>query len=83
MRITIENPFTKIKNHSHYTQKQINDLIRKANNQYLYDYLIDKLYFLQANKHNTKKSHEYSFLSARVLREREVKESSLDRFFDK
>ena len=51
--------------------------------QYLYDFLIDRLYLLPPKgKHNTKKSHEYSFLSARTLKEREIKEISLEKFYN-
>lgn len=43
--------------------------------RYVYDFLIDKLYLLEQGKRNTKLSHEYSYLSARVMKEREYVES--------
>lgn len=45
-------------------------------------FLIDRLYLLTQGKHNTKKSYEYSFLSARTLKEREIKEISLEKFYN-
>ena len=86
MRITTRNPFNNIKNHKNYTDNEIEALVRRGEKEklYCYDYLIDKLYLLpDDNKRNTKKSYEYSFLSARVLKEREIKEISLDKFRDK
>ena len=61
--------------------QQIEKMIQEAENgrQYLYDFLIDKLYLLTQGKRNTKKSYEYSFLSARVLKEREIQEISLEK----
>ena len=43
--------------------------------RYVYDFLIDKLYLLEQGKRNTKLSHSYSYLSARVMKEREYVES--------
>ena len=86
MRITTRNPFSNIKNHKYYTDDEIETLVKRGENEklYCYDFLIDKLYLLpDDNKRNTKKSYEYSYLSARVLKEREVKEISLEKFFDK
>ena len=81
MRITTRNPYQHTKNHTNYTVQQIEKMIQEAENgrQYLYDFLIDKLYLLTQGKRNTKKSYEYSFLSARVLREREIQEISLEK----
>jgi hypothetical protein len=81
MRITTRNPYQHTKNHTNYTVQQIEKMIQEAENgrQYLYDFLIDKLYLLTQGKRNTKKSYEYSFLSARVLKEREIQEISLEK----
>lgn len=43
--------------------------------KYVYDFLIDRLYLLEQGKRNTKLSHTYSYLSARVIKEREFVES--------
>jgi hypothetical protein len=85
MRLTTRNPYQHTKNYVNYTQQQIDEMIKEAEQgkRYLYDFLIDKLYLLTQGKRNTKKSHEYSFLSARVLKEREIKEISLEKFRDK
>ena len=86
MRITTRNPFNNVKNHKYYTNEEIEAMVKRGEKEkfYCYDYLIDKLYLLpENNKRNTKKSYEYSYLSARVLKEREIKEISLDKFFDK
>ena len=82
MRITTRNPYQHTKNHANYTAQQIEEMIAEAEKgkQYLYDFLVDKLYLLTQGKRNTKKSYEYSFLSARVLKEKEIQEISLDKF---
>lgn len=85
MRITTRNPFGKVKNHKYYTDEEIEALVKRGEKEklYCYDFLIDKLYLLpDDNKRNTKKSYEYSYLSARVLKEREIKEISIDKFYD-
>ena len=85
MRITTRNPFNKVKNHKYYTNEEIEALIKRGEKEklYCYDYLIDKLYLLpDGNKRNTKRSYEYSYLSARVLKEREIKEISIDKFYN-
>ena len=84
MRITIRNPFQHTKNYSNYTQKEIEEMVAEAEKGklYIYDFLIDRLYLLTQGKHNTKKSYEYSFLSARTLKEREIKEISLEKFYN-
>lgn len=81
MRITTRNPYQHTKNHTNYTVQQIEKMIAEAENgkQYLYDFLIDRLYLLTQGKRNTKKSYEYSFLSVRVLKEKEIKEISLEK----
>ena len=50
------NPYQRIKTHTNYTDKEILDMITKADkrhNRYLYDYLIDRLYFYLPVKRNT------------------------------
>ena len=85
MRLTWRNPYQHTKNHTNYTQQEIEEMITEAERgrQYFYDFLIDKLYLLTQGKRNTKKTYEYSFLSARVLKEKEIQEISLDKFRDK
>ena len=85
MRLTWRNPYQHTKNHTNYTQQEIKDMVAEAERgkQYFYDFLIDKLYLLTQGKRNTKKSYEYSFLSARVLKEKEIQEISIDKFRDK
>ena len=85
MRITTRNPYQHTKNHINYTVKEIEEMVQEAENgrQYLYDFLIDKLYLLTQGKRNTKKTYEYSYLSARVLKEKEIQEISLEKFRDR
>lgn len=77
MRITTKHPFQHTKNHSNYTDEQILSMITQASTmkRYVYDFLIDRLYLLEQGKRNTKLSHTYSYLSARVIKEREFVES--------
>lgn len=77
MRITTRHPFQKTKNHINYTDKEILDMVTQASKmkQYVYDFLIDRLYLLEEGKRNTKLSHEYSYFGARVMKEREFVES--------
>ena len=81
MRLTWRNPYQHIKNHSNYTQEEIEEMVMEAERgrQYFYDFLIDKLYLLTQGKRNTKKSHEYSYFGARVLMEKEILEKSLEK----
>ena len=73
----IYNPFQKVGNYSNYTENEINTMIEKAGkSQFLYDYLIDKLYFY-GSKYNTK-TQDYNILPARKLWERETKEKELN-----
>ena len=75
----IYNPFQSVKNYSNYTENEINELIKQAgNSKFLYDYLIDKLYFYSPNKYNTKNADQYNILPARKLWERETKEKELN-----
>ena len=84
MRITIRNPFAKVKNHKYYTDDEIEAMVKRGEKEklYCYDFLVDKLYLLEDGKRNTKMTYEYSYLSARVLKEREIKEISLDKFYN-
>ena len=77
MRITTKHPFQHTKNHANYTQQQIESMVTQASSMkgYVYDFLIDRLYLLEKGKRNTKLSHEYSYLSARVMKERQFAES--------
>lgn len=84
MRITTRNPFNNVKNHKHYTNDEIEAMVKQGEKekQYCYDFLIDKLYLLTQGKRNTKKTRKYSYLSARILKEREIKEISLEKFYN-
>lgn len=77
MRITTTHPFQYTKNHIYYTDEQILNMVTQASKmkKYVYDFLIDRLYLLEQGKRNTKLSHTYSYLSARVIKEREFVES--------
>lgn len=77
MRITTRHPFQKTKNHVNYTDKEIEDMVNQASSmkQFVYDFLIDRLYLLEEGKRNTKLSHEYSYFGARVMKERQFVES--------
>ena len=77
MRITTKHPFQHTKNHSNYTQQQILDMVMQASKmkEYVYDFLIDRLYLLEQGKRNTKLSHEYSYFGARTMKERQFVES--------
>lgn len=77
LRITTKHPFQHTKNHSNYTDEQILNMVTQARKmkRYVYDFLIDRLYLLEQGKRNTKLSHSYSYLSARVMKEREYVES--------
>ena len=81
MRLTLRNPYQHTKNHTNYTQEEIEEMVTEAERgrQYFYDFLIDKLYLLENGKRNTKKTYEYSYLSARVLKEKEILETSLEK----
>ena len=85
MRLTWRNPYQHTKNHTNYTQEEIEEMVMEAERgrQYFYDFLIDRLYLLTQGKRNTKKTFEYSYLSARVLKEKEIQEINLDKFRDK
>lgn len=73
------NPFQGVKNYKEYNENEINDLIQKANkSKFLYDYLIDRLYFYDNNnKRNTKKD-DYNILTARTIYKRENNEKELN-----
>ncbi len=74
----VYNPFQDIKNYKEYTENEINDLIEQANNsKFLYDYLIDRLYFYDNNKRNTKQD-DYNILTARTLHKREHNEKEIN-----
>lgn len=73
----VYNPFQKVGNYSNYTENEINELIKQAgNSKFLYDYLIDRLYFY-SNKYNTK-TQDYNILPARTIYYREHKEKELN-----
>lgn len=55
--------------------------INSCANQYEYDNLIDKLFLVNSKTYNNKNSHEYSYLTARVLFEKSKKELSTDTSF--
>ena len=72
------NPFQDIKNYKEYTENEINDLIKQANkSKFLYDYLIDRLYFYNNNKRNTKQD-DYNILTARTMYKREHNEKEIN-----
>ena len=74
----VYNPFQDVKNYKEYTENEINDLIKQTNNsKFLYDYLIDRLYFYDNNKRNTKKD-DYNILSARTMYQREHNEKEIN-----
>lgn len=77
MRITTRHPFQHTKNHINYTDKEIENMVTQASTMkpYVYDFLIDRLYLLEEGKRNTKLSHEYSYFSARVMKERQFVET--------
>ena len=77
MRITTRHPFQHTKNHVNYTQQQIENMVNQASTmkQYVYDFLIDRLYLLEEGKRNTKNTREYSYFGARVMKERQFVES--------
>ena len=77
------NPYQRIKRHDDYTQDQIEEMIKvadKRKNPYLYDYLIDRLYFYCPGKRNTKTSSEYSILTARQERDRQNREKPITEY---
>jgi hypothetical protein len=39
----------KIKNYKNYTEQEIIELLNQAQNSYQYDYVIDRLFFLEQN----------------------------------
>ena len=70
------NRFQKVKNHTNYTNEEILELLNKAMYGYEYDYLIDRLYLYSTdNTRNTCNKFEYSFLTARQMRDRQKIES--------
>ncbi len=70
------NRFQKLKNHTNYTDEEILELLNKVKCRYEYDYLIDKLYLYSTDgTRNTCNKSEYSFLTARQMRERQKIES--------
>lgn len=70
------NRFQTVKNHKNYTDEEILKLLSKAKCRYEYDYLIDRLYLYNTdNTRNTCNKFEYSFLTARQMRERQKIES--------
>lgn len=70
------NQFQKVKNHTNYTNEEILELLNKAKYRYEYDYLIDRLYLYNTdNTRNTCNKFEYSFLTARQMRDRQKIES--------
>ena len=72
------NPFQGVKNYSEYSENEINDLIKQANkSKFLYDYLIDRLYFYNNNKRNTKQD-DYNILTARTMYKREHNEKEIN-----
>ena len=74
------NPYQDIKEASHYTEEEIVHLVQKERNPFLYDYLIDRLYFYRPDKRNTKNAYTYSFLTARQEEDRRRREISIDEF---
>lgn len=76
----IYNPYQDIKPANHYTEEEIISLIESEKNPYLYDYLIDRLYFYRPDKRNTKNAYTYSFLMARQEEDRRRREISIEEF---
>ena len=74
------NPYQRIKNYKEYTETEIISMLEAEKNPYLYDYLVDKLYFYNSNKYNTKKQ-EYNILPARTIYYREQKETKFNNNF--
>lgn len=76
------NKYQKVKSAENYTEEEILDMCKEAKKyKYNYDYLIDKLYLCNG-KRNTCNSYEYSFLTARQLRDREYRENFKNLNFD-
>ncbi|SHJ05809.1 hypothetical protein SAMN02745671_02549 [Anaerovibrio lipolyticus DSM 3074] len=73
----IFNPYQQVKNYQEYTETEIIDMLEREKNPFLYDYLIDRLYFYNVKKRNTKKE-EYNILSARTMYKREHNEKELN-----
>nr|DAW77769.1 MAG TPA: hypothetical protein [Caudoviricetes sp.] len=84
MKKFMRNPYQKIKTADCYTKEELERLIKDAERKhpYLYDYLIDRLYFYTSSKRNTKNAREYSFLTARQEKEKQYHEKSIDNFFN-
>lgn len=76
----IYNPYQDIKEASHYTEEEIVNLVQEEKNPFLYDYLIDRLYFYRPNRRNTKNAYAYSFLTARQEEDRRKREISIEEF---
>lgn len=75
----VYNPFQDIKNYKEYTENEINDLIQQANkSKFLYDYLIDRLYFYDNNNKRNTKNQDYNILTARTMYKREHNEKELN-----
>lgn len=73
------NPFQGVKNYKEYTENEINDLIKQANkSKFLYDYLIDRLYFYDNNNKRNTKNQDYNILTARTMYKRENNEKELN-----
>ncbi|ORT99658.1 hypothetical protein D081_1808 [Anaerovibrio sp. JC8] len=70
------NPFQKIKSAENYSEKEILELLESASNSYLYDYLIDRLYFYRPNKKNNTVK-DYSILTARQYMDRLKREKKI------
>lgn len=75
----VYNPFQNIKNYKEYNENEINDLIQQANkSKFLYDYLIDRLYFYNDNNKRNTKKEDYNILTARTIYNRENNEKELN-----
>lgn len=73
------NPFQDVKNYKEYSENEINDLIQQANkSKFLYDYLIDRLYFYNDNNKRNTKNQDYNILTARTIYRRENNEKELN-----
>jgi len=65
---------SKIKSADHYTEEEIQQLLKKANNSWEYDYIIDRLYFYEGTRQKKRKMDEYEVLTARCMTERQNNE---------
>lgn len=72
----IFNPYQRIKNYKEYTENEIISMLEAEKNPYLYDYLIDRLYFYTGKK--ASKQDDYNILTARTLHKREHNEKEIN-----